>query len=77
MTHENNALPDATNPWLTELHPQLQAGEEILSCVELDLDAHLHFVKSALALTNQRILARSPDNNTSGIGMPSNSCGRV
>lgn len=32
--------------------------------MELDLDAHLHFVKSALALTNQRILTRSPDNNT-------------
>ncbi|MFC3106650.1 ABC transporter ATP-binding protein [Undibacterium arcticum] len=46
--------------WRTEVQPQLATGENVISALEVDLDARLHFVKGLVLVTERRILARAP-----------------
>lgn len=50
-------LPDA---WQDDVRKQLAPGENVLSSVEVDLDAKLRFVKGILVVTNRRLLTRAP-----------------
>lgn len=52
-----SALPDA---WRSDLEKQLATGENVLSGVEVDLDARLHFVKGLIVVTDRRLLAKAP-----------------
>ena len=51
------SLPDA---WLAEVESKLSPGENVLSSVEVDLDARLRFKKGIIVVTDKRLLARSP-----------------
>jgi ATP-binding cassette subfamily B protein len=46
--------------WQDEVAKRLAPGENVLSSVEVDLDARLHFKKGILVVTERRLLARSP-----------------
>ncbi|WP_219114847.1 ABC transporter ATP-binding protein [Janthinobacterium sp. UMAB-56] len=46
--------------WLAEVESKLSPGENVLSSVEVDLDARLRFTKGIIVVTEQRLLARSP-----------------
>ena len=48
-------LPDA---WQVEVHSCLQPQENATAWLEVDLDGSLRFVKSAIILTDQRVLSR-------------------
>src|SRR5512143_2444744 len=54
--------PSANVPeaWLAELNPRLAPDEHVIATLEPDLDAHLAFSSGLVALTNQRLLARTP-----------------
>jgi ATP-binding cassette subfamily B protein len=64
MTTENPALGNLLNDipasWRSEIESRLDTGENVVTSVEVDLDARLHFVKGIMVLTNKRILARTP-----------------
>jgi ATP-binding cassette subfamily B protein len=64
MTDTNFATDIARNEipekWRAEVDSQLLAGENVLTSVEVDLDARLHFVHGLVLLTDQRLLAREP-----------------
>lgn len=58
-------LADAADPgiplaWQSPLAQQLAPEEKVLAWLELDLDARLHYATGFLVLTNQRVLARAP-----------------
>ncbi|MGK5003274.1 ABC transporter ATP-binding protein [Janthinobacterium sp. LB2P70] len=59
------SLP-ATVPetWLAEVESNLSPGENVLSSVEVDLDARLRFTKGIIVVTEKRLLARSPGDTT-------------
>ena len=46
--------------WLAEVESKLSPGENVLSSVEVDLDARLRFKKGIIVVTEKRLLARSP-----------------
>jgi ATP-binding cassette, subfamily B, bacterial len=46
--------------WRPEVQLQLATGENVLSALEVDLDARLHFAKGLVLLTERRIMARAP-----------------
>ena len=46
--------------WLAEVESKLSPGENVLSSVEVDLDARLRFKKGLIVVTEKRLLARSP-----------------
>ena len=46
--------------WLAEVESKLSPGENVLSSVEVDLDARLRFTKGIIVVTEKRLLARSP-----------------
>lgn len=46
--------------WQDEVRKQLAPGENVLSSVEVDLDAKLRFIKGILVVTTRRLLARAP-----------------
>ncbi|WP_256082097.1 ABC transporter ATP-binding protein [Massilia sp. YIM B04103] len=46
--------------WRSEVQNQLSTGENVLSALEVDLDAKLHFAKGIVLLTERRIMARAP-----------------
>ena len=50
-------IPDM---WRSALQPSLLPGENVISALELDLDARLHFVKGLVLVTERRILAHAP-----------------
>ncbi|MCC7701167.1 ABC transporter ATP-binding protein [Janthinobacterium sp. GW460P] len=54
--------PSATVPetWLAEVESKLSPGENVLSSVEVDLDARLRFTKGIIVVTEKRLLARAP-----------------
>jgi ATP-binding cassette subfamily B protein len=64
MTNPNLATDlqriDIPAKWRTEVESQLIAGENVVTAVEVDLDARLHFVSGLVLLTDQRLLARAP-----------------
>ena len=45
----------------SQIEAQLRDQETILHCVETDLDSRLRFRAGVLAVTNQRLMAHSPD----------------
>ena len=49
--------------WLAEVESKLSPGENVLSSVEVDLDARLRFTKGIIVVTEKRLLARSPGEN--------------
>ena len=49
--------------WLLEVESKLSPGENVLSSVEVDLDARLRFTKGIIVVTEKRLLARSPGEN--------------
>ena len=49
-----SVVPDA---WLAEVTSQLLPQENVIAWLEVDLNAELHFVKSAIILTDQRVLS--------------------
>ena len=53
----NDNVPAA---WWTETRAQLNADESVVTAVEVDLDARLHFVKGLLIVTDKRVLAKAP-----------------
>ncbi|MGK5078332.1 ABC transporter ATP-binding protein [Janthinobacterium sp. HLX7-2] len=50
--------------WLAEVESKLSPGENVLSSVEVDLDARLRFTKGIIVVTEKRLLARSPGEST-------------
>ena len=56
----NQSLVTFPESWRFEVNAQLSNGETVLSAVEVDLDARLHFVKGLLIVTEQRLLAKAP-----------------
>ena len=54
-------LSDIPSDWRSEVQAQLQAGENVLAALEVDLDTQLRFVTGLVLVTTQRILSRSPD----------------
>ncbi|GGE63425.1 cyanophycin metabolism-associated ABC transporter [Massilia psychrophila] len=50
-------LPDH---WQADVEKNLLPGENVLSSVEVDLDAKLRFTKSILVVTNRRLIGRAP-----------------
>src|SRR5512138_2839541 len=50
-------LPD---PWQEELRLRLEAGEQPLAWLDLDLDARLQYAPGLVVLTDRRLLARAP-----------------
>jgi ATP-binding cassette subfamily B protein len=50
-------LPDG---WDNDVRKQLAPGENVLTGVEVDLDAKLRFTKGVLVVTNRRLLTRAP-----------------
>ncbi|WP_317205282.1 ABC transporter ATP-binding protein [Janthinobacterium sp.] len=52
-----NLLPE---PWQNEVEKKLVSGENVLTSVEVDLDARLRFTKGIIIVTDRRLLARSP-----------------
>ena len=51
------ALPDH---WLAQVEKNLLTGENVLTSVEVDLDARLRFTKGIIVVTEKRLLARAP-----------------
>ncbi len=51
-------LPTA---WLTQVETQLGGDEKVLAWLEIDLNKQLRFAHGLVALTNQRLLAKSAD----------------
>lgn len=58
--------PATTLPahWLAQLEKNLLTGENVLSSVEVDLDARLRFTKGIIVVTEKRLLARAPGETT-------------
>ncbi|GGC71663.1 cyanophycin metabolism-associated ABC transporter [Undibacterium terreum] len=56
----DNALSTLPDAWRSDLEKQLATGENVLSAVEVDLDARLRFVKGLIIVTDRRLLAKSP-----------------
>jgi ATP-binding cassette subfamily B protein len=56
------ALPQFSLPeqWQVEVEKELASGENVLSSVEVDLDARLRFKKGLIVVTDRRLLARAP-----------------
>jgi ATP-binding cassette, subfamily B, bacterial len=46
--------------WQAEVEKKLAPGENVLSSIEVDLDARLRFVRGLVVVTNRRLLARAP-----------------
>ncbi|WP_217907229.1 ABC transporter ATP-binding protein [Janthinobacterium sp. PC23-8] len=57
VTTPATALPDH---WLAQVEKHLLAGENVLTGVEVDLDARLRFTKGIIVVTEKRLLARTP-----------------
>lgn len=51
---------DVPAPWTMELRQHLMSGENVLSALEVDLDAKLRFVNGVIVVTNQRLLSKAP-----------------
>jgi ATP-binding cassette subfamily B protein len=64
MTSPHSAPDTSRNDlpatWRTEVGAQLAAGENVITSVEVDLDAKLRFVKGLVVVTDRRLLARAP-----------------
>ncbi len=56
----NPAPPPVPAQWLAEVERNLDVGENVLSSVEVDLDARLRFTKGLVVATATRLLARAP-----------------
>ncbi len=56
----NDAFVALPEKWRSETETQLSSDENVLSAVEVDLDARLHFVKGLIVVTDRRLLAKSP-----------------
>jgi len=56
----DSAHTDLPETWRAEVEMQLVAGENVVTSVEVDLDAKLHYYQGLVILTEQRILARAP-----------------
>ncbi|MDO8931772.1 MAG: ABC transporter ATP-binding protein [Rhodocyclaceae bacterium] len=52
------ALPE---PWHAEVAALLAGGESILACLEVDLDARLHFAAGLVVVTDRRLMTRLPE----------------
>ncbi len=61
------SLPQSELPaaWRHAVQATLRPGEEVLAWCEPDLDAQLHYARSLLLLTNQRLLSTAPTPLTS------------
>lgn len=57
VAHAASFLPEA---WQDEVRKQLAPGENVLTSVEVDLDAKLRFIKGILVVTTRRLLSRAP-----------------
>ncbi|MBJ7313419.1 ABC transporter ATP-binding protein [Rugamonas sp. CCM 8940] len=55
-----SSLVELPLAWRSDVQAQLSKGENVVSALEVDLDAQLHFSKGIIILTEGRILARSP-----------------
>ena len=65
MTLQTHAAPpvsgDLPTVWSTGLNNQLRPHENVLATLEVDLDDRLHFVRSLVVVTNQRLLSGDPE----------------
>ncbi len=50
-------LPD---PWQAELHSRLEAGEQPVAWLDLDLDDRLRYASGLVVLTDRRLMVRAP-----------------
>lgn len=55
----NNAFLSIPEKWHSEIEKQLSQGENVLTAVEVDLDARLHFVKGLIVVTDHRLLSKA------------------
>ncbi|MCA1245290.1 ABC transporter ATP-binding protein [Massilia sp. MS-15] len=68
MTTQQLAIPSSLavasavlpEHWQNDVAKQLAPGENVLTSVEVDLDAKLHFRKGLVVVTERRLLARGP-----------------
>jgi ATP-binding cassette subfamily B protein len=54
------AAPALPAVWQPELHAHLSTGENVITTLEVDLDARLQFSRGIVVLTDRRLLARAP-----------------
>ncbi len=54
------AVPALPERWHDDVHAQLQQGEPVQACLELDLDDRLQFASGLLVVTDRRLLGRAP-----------------
>ncbi|WP_081905463.1 cyanophycin metabolism-associated ABC transporter [Janthinobacterium agaricidamnosum] len=54
-------LPES---WRAEVEKKLASGENVLTSVEVDLDARLRFTKGLIVVTERRLLSRAPGETT-------------
>ncbi len=50
--------------WRADVESRLASGENVITSLEIDLDARLHFNKGLVIVTDQRLLARAPGETT-------------
>ena len=73
-TMSSSNLPDLTAradvplEWRSDLQQQLVPGENVLAWLEVDLDERLYFARGLLIVTDQRLLACSPQGQGAGLG---------
>jgi ATP-binding cassette subfamily B protein len=68
MTTQQLAIPSSLavtagvlpENWQNDVAKQLAPGENVLTSVEVDLDAKLRFKRGLVVVTNRRLLAKSP-----------------
>ena len=60
---ESAQTGDISARWREATQSQLRLHENVLAALEVDLDAHLHFVPSLVVITNQRLLSRAAGAN--------------
>ncbi|MFZ4878277.1 ABC transporter ATP-binding protein [Janthinobacterium sp. Mn2066] len=56
----NSSPTTLSETWLTEVEKNLSPGENVLTSVEVDLDARLRFTKGLIVVTEKRLLALAP-----------------
>ncbi|MDB5916544.1 MAG: transporter [Massilia sp.] len=62
MTTQQSAPPSSALPdhWQADAEKKLLPGENVLTSVEVDLDAKLRFTKGILVVTDRRLIGRAP-----------------
>src|SRR5690606_36933616 len=61
ITDFRHVLDDLPPPWRSSLSKRLTDSEVVVSWLKVDLDSHLNFAPTVLAVTNLQLLILAPD----------------